>query len=115
MFASAVAAELFFSDNRLTSVEAVFDPVETSQSGTVVASIESALKAENDLVGREESEEVKGAYTLHFAHSKIVRSIWVNLTEPARPIVRLRVWRSTERDDRKRAVETRQKKAFGSK
>lgn len=115
MFESKVEAEFGFRDERLSWVEVYFDPIAHRKSEAVVSTIESGLRSTHRFSGREESQEVPGAYTLHFASASASPSLWVNLTKPDKPIIILTVVHPTTQADRKREIENRQRKAFGVK
>ena len=110
-----VEAEFGFRDERLSWVGVYFDPIAHSKSEAVVSTIDSGLRSTYRFSGREESQEVPGAYTLHFASAGASPSLWVNLTKPDRPIIILTVVHPTTQADRKREIENRQQKAFGVK
>ena len=112
MFESRVAAEFGFRDDRLSWVAVHFDPIAHSKSEAVVSTIESVLRSTYRFSSREESQEVPGAYTLHFASASASPSLWVNLTELKKPIIILTVVHPTTQADRKREIENRQRNAF---
>jgi hypothetical protein len=113
MFDSKAEAEFGFRDDRLAWVTVYFDPIAQSKSEAVVSTIESRLRSMFHFSGREESQEVPGAYSLHFAAPSASASLWVNLTERDKPIIILTVEHPTTQAEIKREIENRQHKAFG--
>ena len=114
MFESNVEAVFGFRDDRLSWVRADFDPVARSTSEAVVASLDSMLRTAYQFSDREESQEVPGAYRLRFASTSATPSLWVNLTDPEKPIISLTVLNPSIQADRQREIETRERTAFGT-
>ncbi|MBP7050418.1 MAG: hypothetical protein KBE65_05340 [Phycisphaerae bacterium] len=113
MFDSKVEAEFNFRRWRLASVGVHIDPIARSEAESVVAGIESKLRSTYQFSHREESRDIPGAYTLHFASSSTTPSLWVNLTDRARPIIILTVVDPTTQLARKREIENREHTVFG--
>ena len=113
MFDSKVEAEFSFRRWRLASVGVHIDPIARSKADSVVAAVESKLRSTYQFSRREESRDVPGAYTLNFTSSSATPSLWVNLTDRARPIIILTVVHPTTQLARKREIENRENTAFG--
>jgi hypothetical protein len=114
MFNSKVEAEFRFRRWRLASVGVHIDPIARKESESVVAGLESELRGTYQFSGCEESRDVPGAYTLHFTSSSATPSLWVNLTDRARPIIILTIVHPTTQLARKREIERRESTAFGA-
>jgi len=112
MFDSKVEAEFSFRQGRLGSVGVHIDPIAKTKAESVVTAVESKLRGAYQFLHREESREVPGAYTLNFKSPSANASLWVNLTEPERPIIILTVAVPTTRTDRKREIQNRENAAF---
>ena len=115
MFDSKVEAEFGFRDDRLAWVGVHFDPIARSKPEAAVSVVESKLRSTYEFSRREDSQEVPGAYTLHFAAANAGPSLWVNLTDRDRPIIILTIVHPTAQADRQREIENRQRKAVGAK
>jgi len=115
MFDSKVEAEFSFRDGRLASVGVHFDPIATSRSESVAATIGTKLRNDYQFAGHEESPSVPGAYTLHFTSPSVIPSLWVNLADREQPIIILTLVHSSAQMDRKHEVEKREHAAFGDK
>ena len=115
MFDSKVEAEFSFRQARLVSVGVHIDPFAHTKPESVVSNVESKLRSTYQFSRREESQEVPGAYTLHFTSPTATPSLWVNLTERERPIIILTVVRPTTQMNRKREIEDREHRAFGQR
>lgn len=114
MFDSKVEAEFSFRQARLVSVGVHIDPIGRTKPESVVSTVESKLRSTYQFSRHEESQEVPGAYTLHFTSPTATRSLWVNLTERARPIIILTVVHSTTKMNRKREIDDREHTGFGA-
>lgn len=112
MFDSKVDAALTFRRDRLWSIEAYFDPVEASKVDTVASAVNSSLQAAFRAPSRVDSKEVPGAYTLHYSQTGWPY-LWVNVTDPEKPIIILRSIDSTAQAAEQTAIRTRQQEAFG--
>ena len=115
MFDSKVEAEFSFRQARLVSVGVHIDPIAHTKPESVVSTVESKLRSTYQFSRREESQEVPGAYTLHFTSPTATRSLWVNLTERQRPIIILTVVHPTTQMNRKREIEDREHRPFGQR
>ena len=91
------------------------DPISPSKAQSVVASVESKLRSAYEFSSREESKEVPGAYSLNFRATSVAPSLWVNLTEPEKPIIILNLVSETAQSQRKQEMEQRERSAFGTK
>ena len=115
IYDSKVEAEFGFVDVRLAYVAVHFDPISPSKAQSVVASVESKLRSAYEFSSREESKEVPGAYSLNFRATSVAPSLWVNLTEPEKPIIILNLVSETAQSQRKQEMEQRERSAFGTK
>lgn len=68
-----------------------FASIARSKSEAVLASLGGTLRSTYQFSGREESQEVPGAYTLRFASVSAIPSLWVNLAARDKPILILTV------------------------
>jgi hypothetical protein len=114
MFDSKVDADFSFRQDRLWSISAYFDPLRASTVDAVVSALDGGLQAKFQGPSREDSKDVPGAYTLHYAHAGSP-SLWVNLTDRAKPIVMLTVVDPIAQAARQAAILTRQQNAFGGR
>jgi hypothetical protein len=114
MFDSKVEAQFSFRQGRLASVGVHIDSIAHTKAESVVAAVESKLRHTYQFSHREESRHVPGAYTLHFTSASATPSLWVNLTERARPIIILTVVHSTTQMNKKREIEDREHTGFGA-
>ena len=112
MFDSEAEAEFHFRDDRLVFVDVHFSTWPNSEA--LVATLDAALRKAYQFSGREESQEVPGAYRLSFLSSSAAPTLWVNLTDRERPIIILYILSPTMKADRAREIEDRQRTAFGS-
>ena len=115
LFDSKVEAEFSFRQARLVSVGVHIDPIAHTKPESVVSTVESKLRSTYQFSRREESQEVPGAYTLHFTSPTATPSLWVNLTERERPIIILTVVQPTTQMNRKREIEDREHRPFGQR
>ena len=111
MFGAVTKAEFEFQRSRLQYVAAHF--MNEANSASVVSSLTSALEKHYVFVGRENSKGVPGAYTLHFKSASVAPSLWVNLTDPKKPVIILSILRSSDESDRQKRIQQREQSAFG--
>jgi hypothetical protein len=115
IFDSKVEAEFSFRQMRLASVGVHIDPLVHAKADSVVAAVESKLRSTCQFSRREESQNVLGAYTLHFTSASATPSLWVNLTDREHPIIILTVAHPTTQIERTREIENREHTAFGER
>ncbi len=115
LFDSRVEAEVRFNESRLYSVSAYFVPTNAARAEGVVWTVDSSLRSAYRVAEsrREESAEVPGAYTLHYGAGDRAASLWVNLTEPDKPIVNLTVVDKRAADALEETRRARQRSVFG--
>jgi len=109
---SKVEAEFNFRDDRLIFVSVHFEPVQISQSQAVAKFLEERLRGAYQYSGREESTAVPGVYTLHFTSQSAAPSLWVNLTEPKRPIIILSIVSPKVQSSEAQRIRQREQSAF---
>ena len=111
MFGAVVQAEFEFRKSRLDYVTVHFQNV--PKSAEVVASVKAALEKHYRFVRREENNNFPGAYSLDFASGSVAPSLWVNLTDPKKPIISVGVRRASAESERRKEIQLREQSAFG--
>jgi hypothetical protein len=112
MVDSKVEAEFEFRDDRLRYVGAYFDPLST-KAEALVTRLDGVLRETYQFSGREQSQEVPGAYSLHFASASAKPTLWVNLTDLKKPIILLSILNPRMQADQQQEIEARERAAFG--
>ena len=100
---SRAEARFQFQENKLTFIAIHLEPVSRDPAGTIDI-LTRDLESRYSFETRADSEQVPGAYSLDFRNDDSVRvSFWINLTEPADPILVLYVF-----DERADAIRTQE-------
>lgn len=113
LFGAAARARFEFWDNRLSYVETEIDPISAAGAQETANTIDRELRKTSTFDRREDSQEVPGAYTLFYVTPRVQPQLWVNLVDPKKPIVILRILHPPTQDARRREVEDRERTAFG--
>jgi len=87
MFNAVTQAEFGFQNNRLSCVGIYFQSEALSQTMLLVDNLKKDLQKRYKYIGREDSNEVPGAYTLIYGNSKVNAKLWINLTDVKNPII----------------------------
>jgi hypothetical protein len=113
MYGAKAEAEFVFQENRLSWVDVYFVPI-VQTADSVIAKVEGKLRENYKFLDREESKWVPGAYSLHFASGDVRPSLWVNLTNPKKPIVSLTIVGKWSEAKRNRQIKDREEAAVGT-
>jgi len=87
IFNAVTQGEFDFRNKRLNSVGIHFQSVALSKTSLLVDNLKQHLQKRYKYIGREDSNEVPGAYTLIYGNGKVNAKLWVNLTDVKKPIV----------------------------
>ncbi len=112
MFDAVTQAEFHFRNRRLNIVGIHFQGEALSKTPLLVDNLEQHLQKHYKYIGREDSNEVSGAYALIYGDSKVNAKLWVNLTNVKEPIIS--IWLShlpTQAQDALR-IKSREEKSF---
>jgi hypothetical protein len=112
MFDANVEAEFEFRDDRLRYVGVHFDPLSAANTTTLIGRLDALLRETSKFMGREESKEIPGAYTLRFAGTS-KSSLWINPTDPDKRYILLGILSPTLQSREQREIEKREQAAFG--
>jgi hypothetical protein len=112
MFDARVEGEFTFSDDKLRWVAVYFQSLKSSPA-SLVSALEKRLRSDYRYVGREDSSQVPGAYTLNFDSPATSCSLWVNLAGN-RPLIILNLGSEQIAAMRRREIAARERRALGS-
>ena len=112
IFNAITQAEFDFRNKRLNGVGIHFQSVSLSETSLLVDNLKQHLQKRYKYIGREDSNEAPGAYTLLYGNDKVNAKLWVNLTDKKKPIIS--IWLShlpTKAQDISR-IKSREEEAF---
>lgn len=110
---SRAEARFQFQENKLTSIDIHLEPISRDPAGTIDI-LKRDLESRYSFETRADSEQVPEAYSLKFRNNDSVRvSFWINLTEPAEPILILYVFDERAADIRTQELRDREMDALG--